>query len=215
MSVEGDLLPQKKMLAQQAFCSKGIGEKPYLSIVDTNAADNTPRPDKIKRRPQRRTKTNNLNNQIRPTTLRHLQNSLLHALGISLEVQWLSAQLLSDLQPAINSVDGEEVLRLILQSSDDGAEPDGPATDHNGGDVILLLHGEELPGGLGAEEARGEDVGHEDEGLVGDGAGGFDDGAVGEGDADIFGLAAVEGTATEEDALFAAGGEAISTIEAL
>lgn len=185
----------------------------HVLVMHAYAADDTERTNDVKRRPKRGAQANNLDDEIGAAPVGNLHDALLHALGVGLEIERLGTQLPRLLEPAVDGVDGEEVLGLELGGGQHGAEAHRPAADHDGRDVVALLHREEVPGGLGAEVARRPDVGHENEGAVGDGRGRPDERAVGVGDSDVLGLSAVDGGTAEELAILASGGKAVSAIE--
>jgi hypothetical protein len=184
--------------------------------VHSNTANNPPRPQQVKRRLQRRAQPHHLNHHVGAPPIRDLLDPLHHALLISHEVQRLGAQLPRLLQSRVHTINGEKMLRLPLQRRDDGAQSHGPTANHDR-DLLPSLHAVplQLPEAVvGAEEARGEDVGHEDEGFVVDVGGRLHDGAVGVGDAHELGLAAVEGGGAEEEGGGAAAAEAELAVEA-
>ena len=182
--------------------------------MDPDAADDAPRPDEIVGGPQGRTQADDLDDGVCAAAVARLLDALQHALLIRHEVQRLGAELLGQLEPALDAVDGEEMLGLVLQGRDDGAQPHGAAADDHDG-RLGRRHGlQHAEGILGAEETRREDVGHEHQGLVVDLGWCLDRGAVGEGDPGVLGLAAVQERGPEQIAVGAAGGEAVAAVEA-
>lgn len=182
--------------------------------MHTNTADDSKRSQQIVRSPESRAKTNNLNHRISAATLRHLLDSLHHALPVFRKIEWLGPQLRRKLKPALHTIHSKDVFGPVFQGRYDGAQPDRSAPDHNHGSLASGQGLDQLERVLGAKVSGREDIRHQDEGVVADLRRGLHRGAVGEGNADVLGLTAVELAAAEQQGVRAAGGEPVAAVKA-
>lgn len=113
-----------------------------LAVVHSNAANGPPWPENVETQLQRRAQSNHFDHHVRSTPLRDILDSLVQPFAIGLEIQWLSAEALGKVQPALDAVDGEEVFWLVVRSIDEGAEADGTTSNHHNRRLCDILLGQ-------------------------------------------------------------------------
>lgn len=183
--------------------------------MHTNAADNTKWPQEVICSPERWAQTNHFNDGIRPTAFRHLLDPLQHALLVLRKVEWLSTQLLGEIQSTLDTVHSKEMLGTVLKRRNHSTQSNRSATNNDNSSLASGQRLHHLKRILGAKEPGGEDIGHQNQRIVRDLRRSLVDSPIGERHADVLGLAAVKLLAPEEEGVGAARGKAVFAIEAL
>jgi hypothetical protein len=160
--------------------------------MNADATDETKRSHHVKGGPQGGTEPDHFNDHVGATAACHLVYPGQHALPVFGKVQRLGTQAPGQLEAAVDAVDRKEVLGLMLQRRDHRTQADGPASYHDSCGLGGLLRAKGGEGVLGAEEARREDVGHQDERVIADAAGRLEHSPVGEGHAHVVCLRTIQ-----------------------
>jgi hypothetical protein len=189
----------------------------HLCVVHTNAADVAKWSDQIKGCSQRRAQTDHLDSSICSTAVSDLLDPLDHTLLVLHEIERLGTQALGEFQAAFDTVNSEQVLGLALHGSDDGTQANRAAPDNHdrGLGGVLVLRLQALEGAARAKVARGENIRHQDQGVVADLSGSLHHGAVGQRYSRVLGLAAIQRDGSKQTALFTPSRGAASAEEAL
>lgn len=183
--------------------------------MNPDTADGAEGPDNIVGCSQSRTEANHFDNNVGPSSLRYLLDAFLDVFVAVCNVEWLGSQALRGSETTLHGVDGEEVLGLVLECRNNGAEPDWAAADDHGcgfGGVLCSEPGEPA---LRAEEPGRKYVGHENEGIVANLWGRLQHCAVGQRHPHVFCLAAGQAFGAKHQAVETPRRKAVLAIETL
>lgn len=181
--------------------------------MDPNTADGAERPDDIVGRSQSGSEANDFNDNVSTSSFRYLLDPFQDVFVAVCNIERLGSQMLRGSKTTFHGVDGKEVLGLVLECRNDGAEPDWPAADDDrrGFGGVLCSQPGEPP--LRAKESGGKHVGHEDEGIVAYLRGRLQHCAVGQGHSHVFCLTAGQTFGAEHQAVDAPGREPVPAVE--